>query len=248
MRATITIATLTTVVLGLGACGDDDDGDAAASSMDTETSDASTAATSPATLEVLFTDSFDDDANGWGIIDDQHYGTADYAGGDYVWHLTGSSGHLIPETLGLQYDSGQLAMRDVVVAADATIESGEGVVGVFCREVPDTDAEWQWYEFVARDGFAAIRRADLEGNLDVLAETDDVTLPVGQPMALEAACIDDAAGNAQLTMSVNGSSLLSATDDEPLGNGAPGIQAWTFPVHEPIDVRWHDFSVHRAES
>jgi len=23
------------------------------------------------------------------------------------------------------------------------------------------------------------------------------------------------------------------------------LQAWTFPVHEPMDVRWHDFSVHR---
>jgi hypothetical protein len=27
-----------------------------------------------------------------------------------------------------------------------------------------------------------------------------------------------------------------------------GIQAWTFPVHEPIAIRWHDFSVHRSET
>ena len=46
-------------------------------------------------------------------------------------------------------------------------------MGVFCREVPDTDADFQWYEFVVRDGYAAIRLADLAGNLDVLAETED---------------------------------------------------------------------------
>jgi hypothetical protein len=196
----------------------------------------------------LFMESFDDDSNGWGIIDDPDYGSADYAGGDYVWNLTGSSGHLLPETLGVQYDSGELDMRNVVVRADATIQSGDGVIGVFCREVPDTDADWQWYEFVARDGFAAIRRADVEGNLDVLAETDEVSLPTGAPITFEALCIDDADGNAQLSMSVNGSPLLTATDDEPLGNGVPGIQAWTFPVHEPIAIRWHDFSVHRPET
>ena len=42
------------------------------------------------------------------------------------------------------------------------------MIGVF-REVPDTDADFQWYEFVARDRFAAIHKADSEGNLEVLA-------------------------------------------------------------------------------
>ena len=80
------------------------------------------------------------------------------------------------------------------------IVSGGGVIGVFCREVPDTDADFQWYEFVALDGFAAIRKADSEGNLEVLAETQDVRLPLGEPIAFEAACMDDANGNAELAM------------------------------------------------
>jgi hypothetical protein len=247
MRATITIATLAAAVLGTAACGDDDETAAGATSTVADNRTGSTtAAPSGTQLDAVFTDSFEDDTNGWGIVDDPNYGTADFAGGDYVWNLTGSSAHLIPETLGVQYDGGELDMRDVVVRADATIESGGGVVGVFCREVPDSDADWQWYEFVARDGFAAIRRADLEGNLDVLAESDDVSLPFGEPIMFEAACIDDDDGTAQLSLTLNGTALLTATDDEPLGNGVSGIQAWTFPVHEPIEVRWHEFSIHRC--
>ena len=190
-----------------------------------------------------FNDSFDDDRNGWGVIDESEFGTIAYEGGDYVWAFTGRVAHWIPAVLGDQFDRGELEMRDVVVKADVTVDSGGGVVGVFCRETADTDADYQWYEFVARDGFAAIRRADFESNIDVLAETDDVSLPIGTPIAFEATCLDDANGTAQLSLSLNGTSVLSATDDDPLGNGVSGLQAWTFPIHEQIDVRWHEFSV-----
>ncbi|MBA3802891.1 MAG: hypothetical protein H0X22_08300 [Acidimicrobiia bacterium] len=193
--------------------------------------------------DALFNDSFDDDRNGWGVIDDPQFGSTAFADGDQVWDFRGSVAHQLPAVLGDQYDRGELDMRDVVVRAEATILAGGGVIGVFCRETPDTDAEWQWYEFVARDGFAAIRHADLEGNLDVLAETDDVSLPDGEPLVIEAACVDDADGDAQLSLTLNGTDVLQATDDEPLGNGVPGLQAWTFPVHERMDIRWHEFTV-----
>ena len=146
----------------------------------------------------------------------------------------------------MQYDEGTLDMRNVVVKADATVDAGGGVVGIFCRETPDTDADYQWYEFVARDSFAAIRRADGEANLEVLAETDSVDLPIGEKISFEASCVDDADGNVQLSFSLNGSSILQVTDDDPLGNGVSGLQAWTFPIHEEMDVRWHDFSIEPA--
>jgi hypothetical protein len=149
--------------------------------------------------------------------------------------------------LGSQYDSGELDMLDVVVRSEATIVDGDGVAGVFCREHPDTDAEWQWYEFVARDGFAAIRLADLEGNLETLAKTDDVSLPTGEPIAFEAACVDGTNGSAELLLSLNGSPVLHASDDDPLENGVSGLQAYTHPVHDQLDIRWHEFAVHRAE-
>lgn len=195
--------------------------------------------------ETLFTDSFDDDRNGWGVIDDPQYGSTAFADGDHVWAFKGSVAHQLPAVLGEQYDRGELDMLDVAVRAEATILAGGGVIGVFCRETPDSDADWQWYEFVARDGFAAIRLADTEGNLDVLSETDDVELPVGEPIAIEAACVDDANGDARLSMTLNGIEVLQATDDDPLGNGVPGLQAWTFPVHEQMDIRWHEFTVER---
>ncbi len=122
----------------------------------------------PAAGETLFEDSFDDDRNNWGVVDDPDFGSAVYANGDYVWEFRGRVAHWIAGELGDQYDRGELAMLDVVVRAEATIVEGGGVIGVSCRETPDTNAEWQWYEFVARDGFAAIRIAGADGRLDVL--------------------------------------------------------------------------------
>ena len=63
-------------------------------------------------------------------------------------------------------------------------------MGVFCREVPDTDSDFQWYEFVVRDGYAAIRQADLAQNLEVLAEVDDVDIPLGEEATIEASCVN----------------------------------------------------------
>lgn len=241
----------------VGGCGDDngstnDAGEATTTAP--STSAAPTAAsTAPETVAgssqpaaALFEDSFDDDRNGWGVVDDPQFGSIAYDGGDYVWEFKGSIGHWLPAVLGDQYDRGELDMLDVDVRAEATVLAGGGVIGVFCRETPDVDAEWQWYEFVARDGFAAIRRADLEGNLETLTETDDVTLPAGEPIAIEATCIDNHDGHAELSLTLNGEQVLTATDDEPLGNGVPGLQAWTFPAHEQMDIRWHDFSIHAA--
>ena len=199
--------------------------------------------------EALFEDSFDDDSNRWGVVNDPQFGTAAFANGDYVWELRGSVAHWLPAVLGEQYDNDELDMLDVVVRTEATIEAGDGVIGVFCRETPDTDADWQWYEFVVRDGYAAIRQADQEANLDILAETDDVSLPVGEPITIEATCVDDANGAAQLSLTLNGTAVLDAIDDDdPLGNGVAGLQAWTFPVHEQMDIRWHEFSVHRPNA
>lgn len=216
------------------------------SSPTTSTSPGTTAA-GPAVIAPLFTDDFIDDANAWGVVDDPQFGSASYDSGDYVWDFRGSVAHWLPGVLGEQYDRGELNMLDVVVRAELTIVDGTGVVGVFCRENPDVDAEWQWYEFVVRDGYAAIRLSDLEGNITALAESDAADVPTGSPFVIEATCRDDDAGDAQLSLSVDGAPLLEATVSEaPLGNGVVGLQAWTFPVHEPIEMRWHSFSVSEA--
>ena len=186
----------------------------------------------PAAGRTLFSDSFHDDHNGWALPSNER-ASSTYERGDFVWlsHSPTLRPHLGPETLGRKFDQGALRMRDVIVTATFTPERGKGAVGVFCREVRDTDTDFQWYEFVARDGFAAIRRGDSAGHLDVLASTHDLDLPLGREATLEAACVDDASGRARLWLSVDGTAVLVARDPHPLGNGPAGLQAGCGDVH-----------------
>jgi hypothetical protein len=71
-------------------------------------------------------------------------------------------------------------------------------------------------------------------------------LPVGEPITFEAACIDGADGAAELSLALNGSPVLQASDPDPLENGVSGLQAYTYPMHEQLDIRWHEFAVHSA--
>ena len=200
----------------------------------------------------LFADPFDDDANGW-ALPETDMGKTSYEGGDFVWEskVPNLRPHMNAETLGKQYDAGTLKMRDVIVRASVTAQRGQAAAGVFCREVPDTDADFQWYEFVARDGFAAIRRNDSTGNLDVLAKTEDAELPAGKQATIQGTCVDDAQGRGELWLTLNGKTLLHYRDAKPLGNGAPGIAAYDGPGKAAEDrflIRWHDFSVHSPQS
>jgi hypothetical protein len=170
------------------------------------------------------------------------------AGGDFVWDdkLFELRPHIVARTVVDAFDQGHLEMTDVRVTASVTPQRGSQAVGVFCREVPDTDADFQWYEFVARDGYAAIRLADSNGNLEPLAETEDSALPIGTAATIEATCIDGADGTAALSLSLDGAELLTAEAGDPLGNGAAGLQAYGASkdqADEPSMIAWHDFAV-----
>ena len=183
----VRIGLLLAAVLGIGGCSD---GGASASDSTRPTSAA------PSAGDTLFTDPFDDDANGWALPENENSRT-EVLGGDFVWEAKRAAADLRPHVLAAPladaFDRGDgPQMRNVVVRASVTPERGTGAMGVFCREVRDTDTDFQWYEFVARDGFAAIRRGDSAGHLDVLASTHDLDLPLGREATLEAACVDDA--------------------------------------------------------
>ncbi|CAN5224122.1 hypothetical protein BH20ACT5_BH20ACT5_14120 [soil metagenome] len=205
----------------------------------------------PTAGEVIFEDALDDDQNGWALPENEE-ARFYYEDDDFIWESKQENRrpHLLATVVGEAYEAGELDMLNVVVRADVTAEQGEAAAGVFCRENPDTDADFQWYEFVVRDGFAAIRIADSEGDLEVLAETEELALPVGEMFSIEAACVDDG-GQAQLWLTVNGEVTLQATHDEPLENGAAGLQAYDAPAaatDERFIIRWHEFTVFQAAS
>ena len=238
------LMTLAVGAVALAGCG------TATANRDVPTAANVKASTSASTLApaasqgaVLFHDDFADDRNGWGIVDDPVGGKTSYARGDYVWNFTGTMGHVIPSKLGDQYDRGELTMRDVAVRADLTIVSGGGVAGVSCRETKDTDAHYQWYEFVARDSYAAIRQSDDKGNIEVLAKTDKVRLPRGESFRVEGRCVDDGRKTTHLTMRIGGADVLDVQRPAQLGNGVPSLQAWTHPDHALMEIRWHDFTI-----
>jgi hypothetical protein len=122
-------------------------------------------------------------------------------------------------------------------------------MGVSCREVPDSDADFQWYEFVVRDGYAAIRLTDSSGNLDVLAETSSVQLPLGSTASIAATCVDAANESASLSLRLDGTAVLETQVEAPLGNGVPGLVAYDAAEDESADrflITWHDFTVEPA--
>jgi hypothetical protein len=211
---------------------------------DATTDSLANAPAAPESGKTLFADPFADDHNGWALPENEAARSV-MRGGDFIWisKQPGLRPHLIAKTVGDAFDRGQLHMRNVVVDASVTPVRGKAAMGPFCREVRDTDADFQWYEFVVRDGYAAIRRADSSGHLDVLAKTTDVDVPLGDKASLEAACVDGAQGQARLWLSVNGTPTLFARDTHALGNGAAGLQAYDAPSGTRMIVRWHDFTV-----
>lgn len=244
MRKAGHAAALCAVLLGAEAC--------AASEPASENE---AAASAPPTAGAgLFADTFNDDANEW-VLPENDVLRMEIDRGDLVWQAKATGEdvhpHLLARPLGEAFDSGTLRMRDVVVAAGFTPVAGRGVMGVFCREVPGVHTDYQWYEFVVRDGYAAIRRGESSGDLTVLATTKDVSLPLGEAARVQATCWDDDAGHAQLWLALDDTVLLHSEDDDPLGNGAAGLQAYDSPDEDPSArflVRWHDFTVHRATS
>ncbi len=199
-----------------------------------------------ATGAVILDDSFDaGDVNGWTTGLDTSFGTITYEDGDQRWKFTGSVASWIPETLLTRFDGGE-SMDGTVVTTEVTPVTGGGVFGVMCRNAPDTDAGYQWYEFVVRDGYAAIRKSDDHHHIEPLAETEDVSVAMGSPVQIEGRCVTGDDGAAELEMTVDGGVLLTARDDEPIPDGPPGMQVWTAPVHSLQELLWHSFTVTQA--
>jgi hypothetical protein len=251
----VAIAGLALALGGLAGCSEDstDEPSADTAGVDTMPSTAPSSPSESVTGDELlssFSDSFDDDHNGWALPPNEA-GTTTVEGGDFVWDSKKfeQRPHVLAATVGEAFDQGRLDMTDVRVTASVTPQRGGAAIGVFCRETPDTDSDFTWYEFVVRNGYAAIRQADSAGDLDPLAETKDAVLPIGTAATIEATCIDSADGTAALSMTLDGAELVHAKVSDPLGNGAAGLQAYDAAEDQadnPMLIAWHDFAVEQA--
>ena len=247
-------------VLVTGACsGEGSEAPGAAAGVDdapAATTTGSPASTPTSTLSTIdedtissLRDTFEDDANGW-ALPPSPVGSLTVTGGDFVWESIEPMlrPHAIAATLGEAYDTGRLDMTDVRVTASVTPTRGAAAFGVTCREVPDSDSDFQWYEFVVRDGYAAIRLADSAGHLQPLEE-GEADVSFGEKVTIQATCVGTSAGAAELTLALDGEQLLRADVLDPLGNGVAGLQAYDASAEESADrmlLAWHDFAVEPA--
>jgi hypothetical protein len=243
-------------VLGASACGaDGSQAPGAAAGIDeapattTPGSPTSTVSTIDEDTIGSMRDTFENDTNGWALPPGP-LGSLTITGGDFVWESSEPTlrPHITAATLVDAYDAGRLDMTDVRVTASVTPTRGTAAFGVTCREVPDSDSDVQWYEFVVRDGYAAIRLADSAGHLEPLQE-GEVGVSLGKKATIQATCVDTSAGTAELTLYIDGELRLQAQVPDPLGNGVPGLQAYDASEEESSErmlLAWHDFAVEPA--
>ena len=252
VRTSAVVAIGVIVSLSTAACSGNGSAKGDTAGVDTApvaTTSSSSASPPGGGLISAFRDTFDDDSNGWALPPGPQ-GTMTMTGGDFVWDMKQPMlrPHVSAATLGDAYDADHLDMTNVAVTTSVTPQRGAAAFGVFCREVPASDSDFQWYEFVVRDGYAAIRLADSSAHFETLAE-GEADVPLSHPVTLGATCVDQSDGSAALTLTVAGEPLLTAHARDPLGNGVAGLQAYDAPTeqsHDRMLLAWHDFAVEPA--
>lgn len=211
-----------TFLLAGSACASDDDED-----------DASTVADSS---PVLLDERFDDDTNGWG-------GTfQSFDAGEYLWALpAGQTDARAADSL--------ISIESEIDAVQVTmgfVAEGAGHVGIDCA-VADVDGQADFYEVLLTDRGVAIRKSSFGDVLAVtLAEASEPVLVDGADTEFTATCVRSA-DTYVLRLAIDGEEVLAATDDDPLGPGAPGILAGALPRDRSPDgatIRFSSYLVH----
>lgn len=184
---------------------------------------------------VLLDEPFDDDANGWGGP------FQSLRDGAYLWELPpGQSDARAADVLiAIERD-----LDDVAVDTVVTVQAMQSV-GFDCAVAGNPGAH-DFYDLALTRAGAVIRKATPGDARPVtLAESDAVTLTEGTGVALGARC-RLADGVYQLALTVDGDTVVEATDPEPLGPGAPGLRAVAAPASDgggPAQLRFDSFVV-----
>ena len=186
----------------------------------------------PVAGEILFQDDFSNPGSGWDVYDDTE-GSTNYSNGKY---------NITVKTSSMFYWANPYkSFTDVIVevAVEKTTEGDDVQIGIVCRH-QDVD---NWYALIiTTDGFAAIRKRVLGGELEFVTEWQDVldSVNTGQGTnLLRAECI----GN-RISLFVNGN-LVAETFDSDIPSGDVGLLAGTFEETDYLEVYFDNFVVYR---
>ncbi|QAY69763.1 hypothetical protein [Xylanimonas protaetiae] len=178
---------------------------------------------------------------------DYGVGRARFDRGAYVTEATGAPlVGAFPDELVRSVESGEVDLTDVVIESTIVMEQRGEVAGVYCRQGTDTDSDFQHYEFMVRDGYATIRIADNNVQIDVLAETRRLSLPRGEEIAIQATCVGEETRGVDLSLTVDGVLVLQASTDVVLPGGIVGLLMYPRPgagEGNASSARFLDFSV-----
>ncbi|WP_138732021.1 hypothetical protein [Modestobacter excelsi] len=222
--ATISAAVFAALLTG---CSSDEDTSQAAGASGTPSSSDTPATTSAAAAatptgppptpgQVVLSDEMDDDRNGWGTGPG-----VTFEAGEYVVAMTPPAGLAgWPDAL--------LASppKSVVVTATVSAPEGSALVGVTCNNVMDGQGGGEFYSLSIGSDVMLISRTssgDRTPDKGQILATTETGVDLTTPHQVQAACVPTSE-TMELWLSVDGEPTLSAVDDDPLGEGPPGVQ------------------------
>ncbi len=178
--------------------------------------------------EVLFSDDFSDPNSGWDRFSNED-GITDYSNGAYLMGIYQDTYYF--------WATPYLNFGDKIVKVETQKISGENDMqyGIICQHMNDDN----WYALViSGDGYAAIRKRFLGGELEFIADWVQVpAINTGNAAnTLQAECI-----GGRLTLFVNGEFAIEAYDYDML-NGDVGLMTGTFDQSE-TEVLFDNFTV-----
>ena len=180
--------------------------------------------------DVVFEDAFDDEAGRW-----QTEREIRIEDGDQVWELAaGQRLHLRPL-------ANEERLLDMETTAEVAAVDTDSTVGVHCRKGAQNEDAYYFFRLAPTGASIGVLPLDQSAAGEVLA-TNDVVRPTA-PFTLTARCVD-VAGQARLSLLLDGDVVLEATHDEPLGPGFGALEVQAGgPGSDPSQVRWEGFAV-----
>lgn len=186
---------------------------------------------------VIFSDSLDDNHNGWLEVKQ-----TPFRDGEYVWN--GLPPDVVAESAPDAL-AGKRLPSGVEVRVGVEQREGAALRMVACRESGEQGTgDHAAYQLGVDGRQALIRLWHEAGSPPKVLARRPLALPNGKAVALEARCLEQSDGSLALTLRVDGKSVLQATEDKPLPNGGVTIAATArADTDTKPTLAWNEFVV-----